>query len=185
MSSAIGLLPANIPIDERGNLLNPAWYVFFQQLYLRAGGSVSQDNNELIAGQLDDAGIEESKADIYALRDEIGTMYCAVQALIDDLNSSPSPQPGYDYNPSLVQITGGSVSGVSIDSSPIGASSPSTGKFTGITNGNVAALIETSVAMNNGAAAALGTITNAPVAGNPTKWIPINDNGTIRYIPTW
>jgi hypothetical protein len=26
---------------------------------------------------------------------------------------------------------------------------------------------------------------NAPAAGNPTKWIPIDDNGTTRYIPAW
>lgn len=37
----------------------------------------------------------------------------------------------------------------------------------------------------NNAAAAAGTLNNAPVAGNPTKWIPINDNGTIRNIPAW
>jgi hypothetical protein len=43
----------------------------------------------------------------------------------------------------------------------------------------------TSVALTNGAAAAAGTLLNAPVAGNPTKWIPINDNGTTRYIPAW
>lgn len=43
----------------------------------------------------------------------------------------------------------------------------------------------TSVALTNGAAAASGTLLNAPVAGNPTKWIPINDNGTTRYIPAW
>jgi len=30
-----------------------------------------------------------------------------------------------------------------------------------------------------------GTLTNAPSAGNPTKWITINDNGTLRRIPTW
>jgi hypothetical protein len=48
-----------------------------------------------------------------------------------------------------------------------------------------AALLTTSAALNNGAAAAAGTLTNAPVAGNPTKWIPINDNGTTRYIPAW
>ncbi|WP_186111278.1 hypothetical protein [Burkholderia gladioli] len=29
------------------------------------------------------------------------------------------------------------------------------------------------------------TLTNAPVAGNPTKWIPFNDNGTLRYVPAW
>lgn len=43
----------------------------------------------------------------------------------------------------------------------------------------------TSVALANGAAAAAGTLTNAPTAGNPTKWIPIDDNGTTRYIPAW
>ena len=48
-----------------------------------------------------------------------------------------------------------------------------------------ATLIASSVALTNGAAAAAGTLLNAPVAGNPTKWIPINDNGTTRYLPAW
>lgn len=43
----------------------------------------------------------------------------------------------------------------------------------------------TTTALNNGAGAAVGTLGNAPVAGNPTKWIGINDNGTTRYIPAW
>jgi hypothetical protein len=43
----------------------------------------------------------------------------------------------------------------------------------------------TNTALANGAAAAAGTLLNAPVAGNPTKWIGINDNGTTRYIPAW
>lgn len=46
-------------------------------------------------------------------------------------------------------------------------------------------LMASSVALTNGAAAQTGTLTNAPAAGNPTKWIPINDNGTTRYIPAW
>jgi hypothetical protein len=33
--------------------------------------------------------------------------------------------------------------------------------------------------------ASLGNVSNAPVPGDPTKWIAINDNGTTRYIPTW
>ena len=41
------------------------------------------------------------------------------------------------------------------------------------------------VAYTNNAAANAGTLTNAPAIGNPTKWIPINDNGTIRNIPAW
>jgi hypothetical protein len=54
----------------------------------------------------------------------------------------------------------------------------------GITTGNTT-LHTTTVALTNGAGAGLGTITNAPAAGNPTKWVPINDNGTTRYIPAW
>ena len=40
-------------------------------------------------------------------------------------------------------------------------------------------------AFTDGAGADTGTLTNAPAAGNPTKWIPIDDNGTTRYIPAW
>lgn len=39
--------------------------------------------------------------------------------------------------------------------------------------------------LSNAAAAALGTITNAPVAGNPTKWITIMEGATPRRIPSW
>lgn len=46
-------------------------------------------------------------------------------------------------------------------------------------------LLRTMSGLSNGAGAAAGTLTNAPSAGNPTKWIPINDNGTIRYCPAW
>ena len=46
-------------------------------------------------------------------------------------------------------------------------------------------LIASSVDLTNGAGAGAGTLTNAPSAGDPSRWIPIDDNGTIRYIPTW
>lgn len=54
----------------------------------------------------------------------------------------------------------------------------------GIKHGS-ATLLQTSVALTNGAGAGTGTLANAPASGNPTKWIPINDNGTTRYIPAW
>jgi len=47
------------------------------------------------------------------------------------------------------------------------------------------ALIATNAALTNNAGASAGTLTNAPSVGNPTKWIKINDNGTIRSIPAW
>ena len=46
-------------------------------------------------------------------------------------------------------------------------------------------LLKTSTALANGAAAAAGTLLNAPAAGNPTKWAPVDDNGTTRYVPMW
>lgn len=67
-----------------------------------------------------------------------------------------------------------------------GATRPRNAFLSGnITIGDATALIKSSVAMNNGAGANTATLTNAPAATNPTKWIPINDNGTTRYIPAW
>ena len=79
-----------------------------------------------------------------------------------------------------VAITGGTVDGASI-----GSNTPAAGAFSQMTLGEAATLLNTSVTLSNGAGSAAGTISNAPVAGNPTKWIAINDNGIIRHIPAW
>lgn len=50
---------------------------------------------------------------------------------------------------------------------------------------NATYLMRNTVSWTNNSAAATGTLTNAPTAGNPTKWIAIDDNGTTRYIPAW
>jgi hypothetical protein len=55
----------------------------------------------------------------------------------------------------------------------------------GLTALGGAVFLTTSSALTDGVGAGAGTITNAPAAGNPTKWIGINDNGTTRYIPAW
>ena len=68
---------------------------------------------------------------------------------------------------------------------PIGGGTPDTGTFTSITTPGGATFHTTNTALTNGAAASAGTLLNAPAAGNPTKWIGINDNGTTRYIPAW
>ncbi len=39
----------------------------------------------------------------------------------------------------------------------------------------------TTAAVNNQA----GTLTNAPVVGNPNFWMPVSIAGTIRYVPCW
>ena len=45
--------------------------------------------------------------------------------------------------------------------------------------------LQTATTLTDNAAAQVATMTNGPTAGNPTKWIAINDNGTTRYIPAW
>lgn len=58
-----------------------------------------------------------------------------------------------------------------------------TGLLTLPTNAGV--LLKTSTTLTDASGAGAGTITNAPSAGNPTKWFEINDNGTILKIPAW
>ena len=67
----------------------------------------------------------------------------------------------------------------------LGAATGTSVVLTGDITTGTGTLHKTSANLTNGAAAALGTLANAPVAGNPTKWCPVNDNGTIRYIPMW
>lgn len=50
---------------------------------------------------------------------------------------------------------------------------------------NTNSLIASSVTLADGAGSDTGTLTNAPAAGDPTKWVAIDDNGTTRYIPAW
>lgn len=74
--------------------------------------------------------------------------------------------------------------GVSLKSSG-NSSLPGNLDISGALTVSSSTLIRSTTTLSNGAAAATGTLTNAPSAGNPTKWIPINDNGTTRYIPAW
>jgi len=63
-----------------------------------------------------------------------------------------------------------------------------TGRLTangGITVVGGSYLLTTNSSLIDGSGSGIGTLTNAPEYGNPTKWIAINDSGTERYIPTW
>jgi hypothetical protein len=46
-------------------------------------------------------------------------------------------------------------------------------------------LMSSTSALTQGSGSSVGTLTNSPVSGNPTKWIAINDGGTVRHIPAW
>lgn len=51
--------------------------------------------------------------------------------------------------------------------------------------GGAVPMLHSIAGMTTGAGASVGTLNNAPAAGNPTKWILFNDGGVNRYIPAW
>ena len=51
--------------------------------------------------------------------------------------------------------------------------------------GNDTVLSRSATGFGNNSGASTATLTNAPVSGNPTKWVTIDDNGTTRSIPAW
>lgn len=55
----------------------------------------------------------------------------------------------------------------------------------GITLGDSTYMLRSSVALPTVSGSSTPTLGAAGPAGTPTKWIPINDNGTTRYIPAW
>lgn len=46
-------------------------------------------------------------------------------------------------------------------------------------------LMTTSAELTFGGGAQTGTLNTAPTSGDPSKWIGINDNGQMRWIPSW
>jgi hypothetical protein len=75
--------------------------------------------------------------------------------------------------------------GLNITGTTIDAKNGTSLTLTGDITTGTGTLHKTTTNLTNGAAAAAGTLNNAPAAGNPSKWVPINDNGTVRYIPCW
>lgn len=59
------------------------------------------------------------------------------------------------------------------------------GKITASLSDNTANLIASSVSLGNAAGGSVGTLTNAPSVGNPSKWLIVDDNGVSLKIPAW
>jgi hypothetical protein len=47
------------------------------------------------------------------------------------------------------------------------------------------AILHNSTTVTGGGTGNIPTLTAGPVTGNPTKWLPYDDNGVTRYIPSW
>ena len=143
----------------------------FESLFALTGDAIPSD---LESTQIDATTAQIQAAEALAGLAQIAnalslSLFGAQKDIIQEDGYSPPVSLGTmaEQNADRVSIKGGTIS------------------VSDVTNGNVAALASSSVILNNGAAAGAGTITNAPAAGNPTKWIPIRDNGVTRYIPAW
>jgi hypothetical protein len=100
------------------------------------------------------------------------------------------PDEGYIYHSGsapMLYVTAGGDHKWSVDTfgSAIMSLSSAGLNIAGALTISSATMIKTNTAFTNGAGAAAGTLLNAPAAGNPTKWVPFDDNGTIRHFPAW
>lgn len=174
MPNITNIPPQRVPfIDERTGLISREWYRFLLNLFQLTGGGTSDTSTV----DLQIAPIAGDQTDnIVALLSQLSVTPIVSQTVLPDDVSPPrvetvqlddlSPKPELGtmsaQNADNVSITGG----------------------TAVLAGG-ATLIGTKTALTNGSGAAAGSLLNAPVAGNPTKWIAINDAGTTRYIPAW
>lgn len=67
----------------------------------------------------------------------------------------------------------------------VAAISPELGDVTAALVNNTGRLIDSNTPLTDGAAGFTATLNNAPAAGDPAKWVSIDDNGVTRYIPCW
>lgn len=140
----------------------------FEQLLKRAQ-QLTPGDIVTIFDALDNVENVSANASAQAIQalDAIASLAKIISSLQND-NLSPPIQIGTmgEQQAEKVKITGGTVNA-------------------DLANNQAARILRSSVTLTDGSAAAVGTLTNAPATGNPTKWIAIDDNGTTRFIPTW
>lgn len=173
MPNITNIPPQRVPfIDERTGLISREWYRFLLNLFQITGSGTS--DTSIVDLQI--APVVDQTDNIVALLSQLSVTPPA----------SPTELPD-DVSPPQVQI-------VQLDDlSPrteLGTMAAQNADNVSITGGTAvlaggATLIGTKTALTNGSGAAAGSLLNSPAAGNPTKWIAINDAGTTRYIPAW
>lgn len=160
--------PSNLTRNDLASFLpNERAIRAFEQLLKNINSLLPDDVQTILAG-IEEISITSESADARAQMavDAIARLALIVSGLVPTDNLDPPIQIGTmgEQQADHVNIKGGSV-------------------VAALTNAQNT--LKNSVTLNNGAGALVGTLTNAPATGNPTKWIPIDDNGTTRYIPAW
>lgn len=126
------------------------------------------DSTTVLAGSADAAAISALDL-IDRLTGLLELVALAPRETMEPANENPLPLPALgtlsEQDADQVTVAGGSI-------------------IASLTN-NTGSLIDSATTLTDGAGVALGTLTNAPSAGNPAKWATIDDNGTTRYLPLW
>ncbi len=166
MSNLPNKIPRNLLAEVFNN--NSRMIKSFEDVLKQINDSIPQDlssiNTSITTIQGNITSINTSIATIQANITTINSDIVTLQTNLANLIASLGTMAYQDAN--NVAITGGSAI---IDTLVI----------------NDADFVSTNVTLNNYAGASAGTLTNAPSAGNPTKWILINDNSVLLKIPAW
>jgi hypothetical protein len=151
--------------------------LFSGGMTIQSGDYYSWASGTDAAGTIDVILFRDAAATL-ALRNTTNAQIFRVYRTFTDLSNYVrlALQTGADYLEFAAETAGTGADDLDVRLTPAG---------TGNVNFPGGVLLKTRAALTDGAAAAAGTLLNAPTAGDPTKWIPINDNGTTRYIPAW
>ncbi|MGS0976140.1 hypothetical protein [Burkholderia glumae] len=172
-------------LNGDGRTVTEVWWRFLLKLQRRGGGAPGIDLTQLIQRVDDVEGMAAAAAPSFSLlaaligrvveleRRELGfvpvaaraqqapsdVVVCAPQVAAADHSPVARPAPAEQQHPEP-------------------AAPPASVR---VKNGQ----LKVASSLVDGAGSQAATLTNAPLAGNPTKWIPINDNGTVRRVPAW
>lgn len=58
--------PRVLPIDPRTGMFSREWYLFFQGMFNRIGGSTGESTSDIVASLFEDAGSSETNAVLFA-----------------------------------------------------------------------------------------------------------------------
>jgi len=190
-----------LKVDSVGNLvLSTGKYIWPTTSYINFGNSASSasftlytGNSQFVMGNIGSISWTNSgdsyagTQDLYIYRDVANTLALRNSTSAQTFNGYYSYTDVSNYQRWALKTAASSIE-IAAESAGTGASNIDV-KLTPKGTGNVSfpggVLLKTTAALTDGAGASTGTLTNSPTVGNPTKWIPINDNGTTRYIPAW
>ena len=169
---------SKLPRDILAKLFNnnPRAIKAFEQV-LDATNELLPDEIEVIKNE-NEVNLNASQNAISLLTELIIDYNNKVDILNNNLSEILAILNNQDEN---IEATNGTMAKQNHDSVDLQGGTALLDKMT-MNNGN---LVNTQTALNDNTGANVATLTNSPVAGNPTKWLIISDNGTPRYIPAF